>query len=231
MILRYIIQESEKKGAADVQPHNAILKGECLDRIIIKNQTRPNHPNIVVRVLTSATVWEFVDKVSRMVDLAPHYVQFRRSDGSLIKDTDYGKTLREISLKNYDIVSVKKLDFEDEVVSANVIDPLTNELTERSALIFNEWFDAYSNNEGYMTPETTTLFIQGATNEVVQPEDNRIQGLFKSYDFNKDGKIEREEFLNFYADAARDKVDRVYDNLKNHFIRQDLVKLSDVVEA
>jgi hypothetical protein len=77
----------------------------------------------------------------------------------LIKDTDYGKTLREISLKNYDIVSVKKLDFEDEVVSANVIDPLTNELTERSALIFNEWFDAYSNNEGYMTPETTTLFI------------------------------------------------------------------------
>jgi len=74
MILRYIIQESEKKGAGDVQPHNAILNGECLDRIIIKNQTRPNHANIVVRVLSSATVWEFVDKVSRMVDLAPHYV-------------------------------------------------------------------------------------------------------------------------------------------------------------
>jgi hypothetical protein len=37
--------------------------------------------------------------------------------------------------------------------------------------------------------------------------------------------------LGFYADAARDKVDRVYDNLKNHFIRQDLVKLSEVVES
>lgn len=123
MILRSIIQESEKKGANDVQPHNAILKGECLDRIIIKNQTKANHPNLVVRVLTSATVWEFVDKVSRMLDLAPHYVQFKRSDGSLIKETDYGKTLREISFKNYDIVTVKKLDFEDEVVPAAVIDP------------------------------------------------------------------------------------------------------------
>lgn len=67
-----------------------------------------------------------------MVDLAPHYVQFKRSDGSLIKETDYGKTLREISLKNYDIVTVKKLDFEDEVVPAHVIDPQTNELTERA---------------------------------------------------------------------------------------------------
>jgi len=43
--------------------------------------------------------------------------------------------------------------------------------------------------------------------------------------------MEREEFLHFYADAARDKVERVYDNLKNHFIRQDLVKLSEVIEA
>lgn len=70
-----------------------------------------------------------------------------------------------------------------------------------------------------MTPESTTLFIKGATNEAVSPDDGRITGLFKSYDSNKDGKIERHEFLTFYADAARDKVDRVYDNLKNHFIR------------
>jgi len=68
-----------------------------------------------------------------MLDLAPHYVEFRRQDGSKIKNTDYGKTLREISLKNYDIVAVKKLDFEDEVISAPVIDPSTNELTVRAA--------------------------------------------------------------------------------------------------
>lgn len=39
-------------------------------------------PNLIVRVLTSATVWEFVNKVSRMIDLAPHYVEFKLSNGT-----------------------------------------------------------------------------------------------------------------------------------------------------
>lgn len=40
MVLKRIIQVAEKKGTGDIQPHNAILKGEVLDRIIIKNMTR-----------------------------------------------------------------------------------------------------------------------------------------------------------------------------------------------
>ena len=159
MILRSVIQESEKKGAGDVQPHNAILRGESLDRIIIKNQTRPNQPNIIVRVLTNATVWEFVDKVSRMIDLAPHYVQFKLSDGKTIRDSDYGKTLRETSIENQSIITVTRLDFEDEVKPAPVIDQSTNQLSERAAQILGDWFDSYSTKDGFMTPETTTLFI------------------------------------------------------------------------
>lgn len=110
-----------------------------------------------------------------------------------------------------------------------MIDPTTNQLTDRAREIFSEWFDLYSTNEGVMTPQSTALFIKGATHETVTAEDGRIKGLFSGYDQNKDGKLEREEFLQFYTEAARDKVDRVYDNLKNHFIRTDLVKLSDVV--
>lgn len=40
-ILKNIVKESEKRGTGGVQPHNAILKGELLDRIIIKNNTIP----------------------------------------------------------------------------------------------------------------------------------------------------------------------------------------------
>jgi hypothetical protein len=87
-----------------------------------------------------------------MIDLAPHYVEFKLSNGVPIKDSDYGKTLRELSFKNYDIISVKKLDFEDEVIPAFVIDPTTNELTDKAREIFNEWFDNYSTSEGVMTP-------------------------------------------------------------------------------
>jgi hypothetical protein len=35
-------------------------------------------------------------------------------------------------MKNHDIITVKRLDFEDEVKPAHVIDPATNELTERA---------------------------------------------------------------------------------------------------
>jgi hypothetical protein len=77
LILRSIIFETEKKGTGDVQPHNAFLKGESLDRIIIMNSTKQNRPSFIVKVLTSATVWEFVDKVSRMIDLAPQYCEFK----------------------------------------------------------------------------------------------------------------------------------------------------------
>ena len=35
-ILESVIQISEKKGTGGVQPHNAILRGELLDRIIIR---------------------------------------------------------------------------------------------------------------------------------------------------------------------------------------------------
>lgn len=90
----------------------------------------------------------------------------------------------EISLQNQHIVTVTKLDFEDEVKPAAVINPMTNQLTERAAEVLGDWFDAFSNSEGFMTPETTTLFIQTATNEVVPVHDNRIAGLFKGYDSN-----------------------------------------------
>jgi len=35
-IIKHIIYEAEKKGTGDVQPHNAVLKGELLERIQIK---------------------------------------------------------------------------------------------------------------------------------------------------------------------------------------------------
>jgi hypothetical protein len=81
-----------------------------------------------------------------------------------------------------------------------------------------------------MTPESTTFFIRGATNEPVSAADGRIQGLFQQYDADKDGKLQREEFLKFYYEASRDRGDRVIDNLKNHFIRNDLQKSSDIIE-
>ena len=64
LLLTNVIEMSEKKGTCGVQPHNSILRGELLDNIIIRNNTSPKAENIVVRVFTSATVWEFKKQVS-----------------------------------------------------------------------------------------------------------------------------------------------------------------------
>ncbi len=110
--------------------------------------------------------------------------------------------------------------------------PLTEngKLVEKAYNIFNEWYDLYSNADGVMTPESATRFILGATNEPVSAEDKRIKDLFAGYDSNNDGVMERHEFLKFYETASRDRAERVFDNLKNHYIRGDLSKLSDLYE-
>lgn len=89
------------------------------------------------------------------------------------------------------------MQVEEEVPKAPLIGP-DNKLTEKAKQIFNEWFDMYSDENDQMTKTTCAKFIKGCTNEPAGENDDRIVSLFNTYDSNKDGKIEREEFLTFY---------------------------------
>ena len=55
--------------------------------------------------------------------------------------------------------------------------------------------------------------------------------MFKTYDINNDGFIERAEFIGFYELACRNKGDTVRENLRHHNIRADLKKLCEVKDA
>ena len=79
-----------------------------------------------------------------------------------------------------------------------------------------------------MSKVTCALFIKGCTGEHPSVNDERIQSMFKQYDVNNDGRIERQEFLQFYETAARNKPDTVRENLRAHNIRNDLKKLSEI---
>ena len=79
-----------------------------------------------------------------------------------------------------------------------------------------------------MTKETCALFIKGCTGETPSVTDDRVVNLFKAHDSNNDGRIEREEFLGFYENASRTKVDTVRENMRAHNIRADLKKLSEI---
>lgn len=121
------------------------------------------------------------------------------------------------------------MNIEEEIPNAPLIGP-DGKLTEKLRSIFNEWFDMYSDDKDGMTKETCALFIKGCTGEYPNTNDERIMNLFKVYDTNGDGRIERSEFLTFYENAARGKGETVRENLRAHNIRNDLKKLSEIHE-
>jgi len=58
LILKNIIFEAEKKGTGGVQPHNATLKGELLEKVLVKNRASTKKGDLTVGVFSNTTVWE-----------------------------------------------------------------------------------------------------------------------------------------------------------------------------
>lgn len=64
-IIKNIIYEAEKKGTGDVQPHNALLKGELIEKLVIKNKASPKRGNFNISIFSNATVWELKKEVAK----------------------------------------------------------------------------------------------------------------------------------------------------------------------
>mmetsp|Transcript_44056 Transcript_44056/g.42664 ORF Transcript_44056/g.42664 Transcript_44056/m.42664 type:complete len:94 (+) Transcript_44056:3518-3799(+) len=88
----------------------------------------------------------------------------------------------------------------------------------------------YSDENDQMTKDTCILFIKGCTGEVPPATDDRVVNLFKAYDKNNDGKIERSDFLGFYENSCKTKPETVRENFRAHNIREDFKKLSEIQE-
>lgn len=57
--------------------------------------------------------------------------------------------------------------------------------------------------------------------------DERISGLYEKYDDDKDNLLTLDNFLLFYEDAAKERPNTVWGNLKNCRIRYDLKSMDD----
>ena len=136
-------------GTNGVNAHNAILNGECLDRIIIRNETRKKNPNVIVRVYTSASVWEFIQEVSYMLETSPQFVKFSLPNGKDIKESDHGKVLEQLGIKNGDVITAKACNDMEDIPEAPLMDG--KELSEAAAKAFNWMFGLYATKEDIMT--------------------------------------------------------------------------------
>jgi len=70
-----------------------------------------------------------------------------------------------------------------------------------------------------MTPATCVDFTKSCTEEPCSEEDMRVVGLFAEFDGDHDGKIQLEEFLNFYRACVFEKDEVVRQNLHAHNYR------------
>lgn len=131
-ILKNIIYEAEKKGTGDVKPHKALLKGELLNKIIVKNKASPKRGSVVLSIYSNATIWEFKKEVAKALELAPKYLKIESNNGKMIKDLDNGKTLAELGYTNNDIFTAYKVHIEEEVVNAPLIGA-DGKLTEKAS--------------------------------------------------------------------------------------------------
>jgi hypothetical protein len=93
-----------------VKPHNALLKGELLENITIKNKASTKGKSLLLKIYSNATVWEFKKEVSRLLDLAPKYLKLEIGVGNrVVKETEHGKTLAQLGLQSGDFVSAYKI--------------------------------------------------------------------------------------------------------------------------
>jgi len=150
-----------------------------LERVIIKNRTgSKSGNNLVVRLYTSATFWEFKKLVSAMLDLSPKYIAFKLSDGRDLSASDHGLIMEQLGIKNGDVITARKVKVVENIPQAPIL--INGEFSPAANKIFNEWFDLYKDpkEDEAMTPESTVGFIKGATGETIDSTDGRIKGMF-----------------------------------------------------
>ena len=158
-MLQTVITISEKKGTGGVHPHNAILKGEMLDRVIVRYMVKNKQTyygglkldrSLIVKLYTSATVWEFKKEVSQMLGLAPKYLKITLHNDEVLRDNQHGMTLQQLNLKNGDILTAEKLSIVENITELPLVDAMTKQLVPRAIEIFSEWYDLYKNQESGM---------------------------------------------------------------------------------
>ena len=100
------IYESEKYGTGDVKSHSALLKGELLDRITVKDKANFKMNSLKISIYANATVWELKKQVAKQLDLGPQHVRLLYGTANKeIKDIENGKTLSDLDFKNDEVVT------------------------------------------------------------------------------------------------------------------------------
>lgn len=145
-----------------------------------------------------------------------------------LKEIENGKTLAELRFKPNEVLTA----FRRSAFSSAKV-PLMNldktDISERARQVFTDWFGNCSklvdpndpNSRRVMDRSDGETFMRLATDEDLS-KDGQLDQMFETYDLNKDGLLELEDFLSFWRNAIFEKEEVVRVNLATYGYRYDL---------
>ena len=225
------LAQSERKGTTGLKQQRSLLKGELLGKIQVTNSVSFNKlipRKLELALYSNSTIYDIKRVVGAINDLPAEYVRLiRHSTTTEIKDIDNGKTLAELNFKANETLLATKRNM-GHIPKAPLVNP-DKTLTKDAIRIFGEWFDQFS-TDGLMTPEDCVEFIRSCTDDKCKTTDGRVKGLFQNHDYDSDGKVDLQGFLDFYKKSCLAKEEVVRNNILAHNYRNDLRKISDTIE-
>ncbi|KAM3147422.1 hypothetical protein pb186bvf_000229 [Paramecium bursaria] len=145
-----------------------------------------------------------------------------------IPDTDNGKTVLQVGIKKSENLIITK-NPQQLIPQVQLIDQ-DDKLHPRFIQIVSDWFDQYS-TDGRMNPDQAAKFTSKAVGgDICSSKDSRIAELFANHDKDKDGLLEKDEFIEFYQQSSKNFLSAVWKNIHSFNYRNDLKSIEQEVE-
>lgn len=234
--IRSFMENSETHGIGDILTQSSLNFDEKLT-IVVNNRIsygqgcynkKGNPKKFRLRVAASFTVWRLKEIVGAKLGLDPILVKLEKVGISTkeFKDSENSKRLSEMKIANGDKLNVTAKMSSSLIIKMNLLFS-DQTLTPEAEQLFTEVFLNFTNEDGYMTRKTCTLFLRSCTSQMTDENDARIKRLFDNYDKDKDDLITLQDFKDFYRDSIVKKESTVWANIRSWDYRTDLRKGSE----
>jgi len=82
LILKNLVHETETRGAGNVVPHGALMKGEQLEPFTIKNKNVTlRKGELLVQAYSNTTLWDIKKEIAQVLDFNPMYINLFKGTG------------------------------------------------------------------------------------------------------------------------------------------------------
>jgi ubiquitin carboxyl-terminal hydrolase 34 len=236
-LLTEIIDKTESKQIVKNLSLSSFYKGKTVSATIEnKISTSYTTPKTIdIKVTGNTSIFQIKQMISQQIKrttwknirLVRAYKKVEIPDKANGRNLrDLGVSLGEKLISEYRSSPVRKpesLVFYSEKNEAHI--------NPKAISAFKEVFKMFS-NDGRMTPENATKYIEGVLDERNIPVDYfQIIDLFAKYDTEKKGYLTESDFVKFYTEASYSKPTAVSQNLKNLNFNDQLMKADDKLEV